>query len=324
MSFCTIATVAANKAVIAPTHATTVLACSDTSRNTCARTMRNTPAVTIVAAWMSAETGVGPSIASGSQMWSGTCALLPIAPTNSKQRDRGDGRLRELRRGRAHRGVVERADLREDQEHREHEAEVADAVGDERLLARDRGRVALEPERDQQVRAQADALPPEEGQQEARAEHEHEHRGREQVEVREEPAEARVAVHVPDRVQVDQRADAGDEQDHRRRERIDEEAEVDAEAARLDPREAVAHVVRAPPRAASASARNITTDATNASAISPVASQPGERLADALAEQQEHHRAERRDGGNHPREIEEIASGHPRQPLSAFKSSAVT
>ncbi len=41
---------AANRAVITPTHATTVLACSDTSRNTWARTMRNTPAVTIVAA----------------------------------------------------------------------------------------------------------------------------------------------------------------------------------------------------------------------------------------------------------------------------------
>ena len=84
----------------------------------------------------------------------------------------------------------------------------------------------------EQVGAQADALPAEEGQQEARAEHEHEHRGREQVHVREEAAEALVAVHVADRVQVDQRADAGDEQDHRRRERVGEEAEVDAEAAR--------------------------------------------------------------------------------------------
>jgi hypothetical protein len=34
----------------------------------------------MVAAWMSAETGVGPSIASGSQTWSGTCADLPTAP----------------------------------------------------------------------------------------------------------------------------------------------------------------------------------------------------------------------------------------------------
>ena len=47
------------------------------------RTIRNTPAVTIVAAWISAETGVGPSIASGSQKYSGSWALLPTAPTNS-------------------------------------------------------------------------------------------------------------------------------------------------------------------------------------------------------------------------------------------------
>ena len=39
------------------------------------------PAVTMVAAWMSAETGVGPSMASGSQVKSGPCALLPNAPS---------------------------------------------------------------------------------------------------------------------------------------------------------------------------------------------------------------------------------------------------
>ena len=42
------------------------------------------PAVTIVAAWISAETGVGPSIASGNQTWSGNCALLPMAPMKSR------------------------------------------------------------------------------------------------------------------------------------------------------------------------------------------------------------------------------------------------
>ena len=48
------------------------------------RTIRKTPAVTIVAAWMSADTGVGPSIASGSQKYSGSWALLPRAPRNSR------------------------------------------------------------------------------------------------------------------------------------------------------------------------------------------------------------------------------------------------
>ena len=39
--------------------------------------------MTIVAAWIRAETGVGPSIASGSQTWSGNWALLPMAPANT-------------------------------------------------------------------------------------------------------------------------------------------------------------------------------------------------------------------------------------------------
>ena len=40
-------------------------------------------AATMVAAWIMAETGVGPSIASGSQMCSGNCADLPAAPMKS-------------------------------------------------------------------------------------------------------------------------------------------------------------------------------------------------------------------------------------------------
>ena len=34
----------------------------------------------MVAAWINAEIGVGPSIASGNQTWSGNCADLPTAP----------------------------------------------------------------------------------------------------------------------------------------------------------------------------------------------------------------------------------------------------
>ena len=47
------------------------------------RTIKKTPAVTMVAAWINAETGVGPAMASGSQTYSGSCADLPTAPTNS-------------------------------------------------------------------------------------------------------------------------------------------------------------------------------------------------------------------------------------------------
>ena len=46
------------------------------------------PAVTIVAAWISAEIGVGPSIESGSHTCSGTCADLPMAPMNRQMQIR--------------------------------------------------------------------------------------------------------------------------------------------------------------------------------------------------------------------------------------------
>ena len=54
-----------------------------TSKSGLQRTIRYTPATTIVAAWMSALTGVGPSIASGSQVWSGIWADFATAPPSS-------------------------------------------------------------------------------------------------------------------------------------------------------------------------------------------------------------------------------------------------
>jgi len=39
----------------------------------------------MVAAWIKAETGVGPSIASGSQVCNPICADFPIAPMKSKK-----------------------------------------------------------------------------------------------------------------------------------------------------------------------------------------------------------------------------------------------
>ena len=48
------------------------------------RPTRYTPAATMVAAWISAETGVGPAMASGSHTWSGNCADLPIVPPKSR------------------------------------------------------------------------------------------------------------------------------------------------------------------------------------------------------------------------------------------------
>ena len=41
--------------------------------------------MTIVAAWISADTGVGPAIASPNQLCSGNCADLPQAPSSSSR-----------------------------------------------------------------------------------------------------------------------------------------------------------------------------------------------------------------------------------------------
>ncbi len=73
-----------NSSVTVPTRATATRASGDIARIGLDRTSRYTPAVTMVAAWMSADTGVGPSIASSSQDCSGTCADFPHAPSSSR------------------------------------------------------------------------------------------------------------------------------------------------------------------------------------------------------------------------------------------------
>ncbi len=66
-----------------PTTATTSSTSGAMVKSTLVRAIRYTPAVTMVAAWMSALTGVGPAMASGSQVCSGSCADLPTAPPSS-------------------------------------------------------------------------------------------------------------------------------------------------------------------------------------------------------------------------------------------------
>src|SRR6266540_624214 len=80
ISFCASPIVAANRAVAAPMIATMNIANGAWVKIAEQRTIMYTPAVTIVAAWIRAETGVGPAIASGNQTNNGICALFPVAP----------------------------------------------------------------------------------------------------------------------------------------------------------------------------------------------------------------------------------------------------
>src|SRR5262249_6557546 len=78
------AMVAANNAVAAPMMAMVHWADGLKCRIGALRAIKYTPAVTMVAAWISADTGVGPSMASGSHMYNGICADLPTAPSKSR------------------------------------------------------------------------------------------------------------------------------------------------------------------------------------------------------------------------------------------------
>jgi len=85
MSFCIRPIVAAKSAVAAPTVATTAMVAGASTYRKLSRAIMYTPAVTMVAAWINALTGVGPAIASGSHTYNGSCADFPVAPTNSSR-----------------------------------------------------------------------------------------------------------------------------------------------------------------------------------------------------------------------------------------------
>src|SRR6202790_345527 len=84
MSLFTMPSSPMKNAVVAPMINTTDSAVSESSNSGDMRATMNMPAVTMVAAWISAEIGVGPSMESGSQTCKGTCADLPMAPTNKQ------------------------------------------------------------------------------------------------------------------------------------------------------------------------------------------------------------------------------------------------
>src|SRR5581483_6014965 len=151
------------------------------------------------------------------------------------QRDRREDVQVLLDRGHVERPDAVRAERPDDQEEPEEEAGVTDPVHEERLLPRGGVLGLLVPEADQQVRAEPDALPADEEEQQVVGEDEDQHRRREQIQVREEAREAGVAVHVADGVDVDQEADAGHDERHDGRQRVEAERDVGVERSGDDP-----------------------------------------------------------------------------------------
>ena len=141
-----------------------------------------------------------------------------------------------------HPGERDGAQFLEHQEDGQRQADVTDPVHDEGLLRGGRGGRPIRPEPDQQVGRQADTLPAGVQRDERVAEHQQQHGRDEQVQVGEELAPVRVVRHVADGIDVDQRADAGDQQHEGQRQRVDEQAKVDVQRSGLDPGED-AHLV---------------------------------------------------------------------------------
>jgi len=71
-------------AVVDPMYTIIFSISGENSKKNEQRIIKKTPAVTMVAAWIKADTGVGPSIASGNQVCKPICADFPIAPKNNK------------------------------------------------------------------------------------------------------------------------------------------------------------------------------------------------------------------------------------------------
>jgi hypothetical protein len=92
---------------------------------------------------------------------------------------RGDDELVGMQRRRVQLDEVERARRHEEQQDADHEAEVAQARGDEGFERGGRRIGAVVPEADQQVRAEAHQLPADEDDQEVRRQYEDQHRERE-------------------------------------------------------------------------------------------------------------------------------------------------
>ncbi len=108
----------------------------------------------------------------------------------------------------------------------ERETQVAHAVHDKGFVARF-GVVDIRvPETDQQIRTASDAFPTHKHQQEVLAHHKQQHHEDEQVEIGKEAGLFGVFRHVAGRVDMDQAANARDDQRHQHGERIEQQGEI--------------------------------------------------------------------------------------------------
>ena len=132
-----------------------------------------------------------------------------------------DGLARQPRRTGKDGFEVDRTHQHEDRKDAEQKAEIADPVDHESLDRRCVGRRLLVPEADQQVAHETDAFPAEEQLDQIVGGHQHQHREGEQRQIAEEPRPVRILVHVADRIEMHERRNRVDHDQHDGRQRVD-------------------------------------------------------------------------------------------------------
>ena len=128
-----------------------------------------------------------------------------------------------------HFAECERAGDAPEHEDADHESEVADAVAEEGFLRGIGGGVFLIPVADEQVGAEADQLPEDEGHDEVVRQHDAGHREHEEREAGEVAGLRFIVLHVSEREDVDQRADAGDDDHHAGGKAVELDADLEIE-----------------------------------------------------------------------------------------------
>ena len=169
----------------------------------------------------------------------GELARLAARAEQQHQADAGRGRVTKTVGAGEDSRIGGGSQGREHQHDGDRETDVTDAVHDESLLGRGRCCRLIEPESNQQVRRKTDALPADVEQEVAVTEDEQQHRGDEEVEITEEASAARVVLHIADGVDVDQRADAGDQQHEHHGELVEQQTRLHMEPVDRDPGEQV-------------------------------------------------------------------------------------
>lgn len=152
------------------------------------------------------------------------------------EQEQGGGRGQRAGRNRSHRLLdVEGVELPEQQEEADRKRGVPDPGDDEGLLGGEAVLPIPMPESDQQVRAEAHALPAEIEREQAVAQDQNEHGAHEQVQVAEEEAVVGIPAHGLEGIEVDEKADEGDRHQHHQGKLIQVQAQRNTERTHLDP-----------------------------------------------------------------------------------------